>query len=259
MSATPPTAIALTNQSLLAQVVAGVAATNAQYSSLFRPGLRTHPLLYWGDPTTAQVATFGVNPSAAEFTTGRWPQSCLTVAQLDNRLINYFNNPHVPPHRWFDGYENALNILGHSYKRQNKRDTVHLDLSPRATKAMGTLNDTPLLRTLFLQMVSADLQWFLSALALCRNIRGAIMSGTVTNAYYFDKFLLSSLPPSHSLKLKARFGTGTGATALYDLIGPTFKIPVFFCRRSPSDPADKGVLLASEIQRNLFQLKTAGF
>jgi hypothetical protein len=240
-----------TTASLLAQVVADVAATDALYLSLFRPNIDTHPLLYWGNPATARFATFGVNPSAAEFTKNRWPNSSLTVAELDARSVNYFNNPTVPPHPWFDGYETALNILGHSYKKQNHGDTVHLDLSPRATKAMSTVD-----RITFLKMVAADLRWFLSALTLCTQVKAAIMSGSVTGAHYFDEFLCKYLPMGYSLKLNIAFGVGRAATALYTFSGPGFAIPVFFCRKSPS--GDKGELLAGEIYRNLPQLKAAG-
>ena len=65
---------------LFTRVVAGVATTNAQYSSLFRPNINTQPLLYWDDPTTARFAILGVNPSAAEFTKE-------TVAELTRRLL----------------------------------------------------------------------------------------------------------------------------------------------------------------------------
>jgi len=186
------------------KIVADVAATNTEYSDLFVPRRITHPMPFFGDPTTAQFATIGVNPSADEFGSGRWPSS-VTVQELDARCVNYFSNP-VPPNDWFHGYEDpvnknkALNILGHSYMR----DTVHLDLSPRPTISMGTLSKTPVLRTLFLKMASTDMQWFLSALALCSNLKAAIMSGSVTNAHYFDEFLRKHMPSGYTLKLRLR-------------------------------------------------------
>ena len=135
---------------------------------------------------------------------------------------------------WFAGYERppntqgpdeALNILGHSYRT----DTVHLDLSPRATKAMSTVD-----RPSFLGMVSTDLQWFLSVVTLCKNVKAVIMSGSVTNAHYFDEFLSKYLPTGYSLKLNITFATGRGATTLYAFSGPRFTIPVLFCGSSPS-------------------------
>lgn len=251
MATTPTSAAQSNRQNFLAQVVAGIAATNAQYTALFGPNLSIHALPYWGDPISARFATFGVNPSADEFSARRrWPNA-MTVAGLDDRLVNYFTRPTIPHHRWFDGYENALNILGHSYKG-DQPDTVHLDLSPRATKAMGRVD-----RAQFLGMVAADLRWFLSALALCSNAKAAIMSGSVTGAHYFDEFICKYLPSGYSLKLRVAFGTGRGATTLYDISGPGFAIPVFFCRKSPS--ADKGALLAREIHQNVSQLKAARF
>ena len=234
---------------LVQQTLAGVSATNSCYSPLFRPGVSTQPILYFGDPLMAEYATFGVNPSAAEFGKGRWPQSPMTAHQLEPRLVGYFQNTAVSAHSWFKGYETCLNMFGHSYRT----NAVHLDLSPRATVAMRSADPN-----LFLQMIAADMQWFLSALALCGRLKAAIMAGSVTNKFYFDEFLKAYLPPTHSLKLRTRFGSGRrGATALYDLTGPGLNVPVFFCGTSPS--GDKGVRLAGEMQRNLTALKAVGF
>ena len=178
----------------------------------------------------------------------------MTLAQLDDRSVNYFNHS-IPPNDWFDRYDDrvnndkALNILGHSYKS----DTVHLDLTPRATIPVGKVNEKLSLRKRFLEMVITDLQWFVSALALCSSVKAAIMSGTVTKEHYFDEFLCKYLPQGHCLKLKTPFGTGRGATALYELAGPGFTIPVFFCGSSPSDRRNRGKLLA-EVRRALPQL-----
>jgi hypothetical protein len=254
MSTTPGNSVGTLNRhTLLAQVVSGVAATNSQFAALLKPGITAHPILYFGDPTTAQIATFGVNPSADEFARGRWPTT-VTFPQLDSRLVNYFNNPSAPPHRWFDGYDDpatngkALNLLGYSYRS----NAVHLDLSPRATRAMRSAD-----RALFLQMVSGDMRWFLSLLVLCPNLKAAIMSGSVTNAHYIDEFLCKYLPTGYDLKLRIPFSAGRGATALYDLSGPGFSFPVFFCGTSPS--GDKGVRLATEVGKAMPHLKAAGF
>jgi hypothetical protein len=235
-----------------------VSATNGRFADLIPPEINPQPLLYFGDPLTAEIATIGVNPSAKELTWKRWPTRDLTVEQLDRRLVDYFKeNQPFAPHRWFDGYERsanaegpdkALNVLGRSYRT----DTVHLDLSPRPTKAMRSVD-----RTAFLKMVAADLHWFLSALALCTNVKAAIMSGTVTGDLYFDEFLRKYLPADHSLNLKFAIASGRGATALYTLVGPGLMLPVLFCRRGPS--GDNGDLLAREIETRLPQLKASCF
>lgn len=221
---------------------------------------------------TAEFATFGVNPSAAELTWARWPKAKMTAKQLDARQANYFKNPAVRPNDWFNGYEKpsnslqpsrALNLLGHSYRT----DTVHLDFSPRATVPQSTASrrmsrpDFKIFVQRFREMVAADLQWFLSALSLCRNMKAAIMAGAVTNdpRDYLDKFLQAHLPPSHSLRLRQllELKSRPGATALYDLVGPHLNIPVLFVSTSPS--GDRGEKLATEVQRNLPTLKAAGF
>ena len=115
------------------------------------------------------------------------------------------------------------------------------------------------------EMVAADLPWFLSALGLCRNVKAAIMAGTVgkdPKKDYLDTLLQEHLPPLYSLKLRQCFEANKkyGATALYDLTGPTLNIPVFFVSASPSyQKGGKGVRLAKEVQQNLCILKKAGF
>jgi hypothetical protein len=235
----------LARQILLAQIVTNMSATNGQYTSLLTPNPNTYSLPYWGDPSTAQIATFGVNPSAKEFVAGRWPNA-LTIAQLDDRCVRYFVNS-VPPHAWFSGYEKALNILGHSYRE----DSLHLDLSPRATRAMRAVNGP-----LFRQMIAADMTWFLSVLALSSSVKGAIMCGSVTNRFYFDEFLCKHLPSNYRLKPRTP-RSGRGSTAIYDFSGPGFAMPVLFCGTSPS--GDGGVRIVNEVRTLLPQLRAAGF
>ena len=260
---------AASRHALLRQVVTGVGATNQQYSILIPSTINPQPILYFSDPLMAEFATFGVNPAAAELTWNRWPKAKMTVEELDSRLVNYFKNPVVPPNDWFDGYEKpssalgvdkALNLLGHSYRT----DTVHLDLSPRATTPRTTAGkkltkpDFKIFVQRFREMVAADIRWFLLALALCRKVKAAIMAGAVTNDPhdYLDRFLQAHLPPSHSLSLRQPLEPKPyGATALYDFVGPHLNIPVLFVGASPS--RDNGVRLASEVQRNLLTLKTA--
>lgn len=264
-------------QALLQRVVTEVNAvniTNQQYAAakLFPPDINPQPILYFGNPLTAEFATFGVNPAAGELTWSRWPNPTMTVQQLDIRCVEYFKTPTVPPNDWFDDYEKplnslgpdkALNFLGHSYRT----DTVHLDFSPRATVPRTTASKklTKPNYNIFVQhlrqMVVSDLQWFLSALALCRNVKAAIMAGSVTNANrdYLDKFLQAHLP-SHSLTLRQPLGVKGDSgppTALYDLVGPGLSIPVFFVSRGPS--LDHGTKVAREVRRNLCILKKAGF
>jgi hypothetical protein len=52
-------------------------ATNQQYAKakLFPPDINPQPILYFGDPLTAEFATFGANPSADELTWKRWPNN----------------------------------------------------------------------------------------------------------------------------------------------------------------------------------------
>jgi len=238
-----------THLGFLQQLIDNVTATNTQYAALLKPGVNTCPIPYFGNWTTAEFATFGVNPSATEFSGNRWPDSAAGAARLNDRLVNYFSNPVVPAHRWFHGYEKCLNILSHSYQA----DTVHLDLSPRATRGMGSVD-----RDLFIGMVAADLRWFISSLKLCQRAKAAIMSGSVTGRYYMDELLKRHLPEPYTLRLRQRLEDRVrGATSLYELVGPGINMPVLFCSTSPS--GDGGVRLKAEVERTLMELRAAGF
>ena len=252
---------------LLRRVVATVDATNQLYAEakLFPLDINPQPILYFGDPLTAKFATFGVNPAAAELTLPRWPNRTMTVEELDRRKASYFKNPDVTPSRWFDGYDGpskALSFLGHSYRS----DTIHLDFSPRATTPRATAAkklsnlDLRLFVQRFREMVIADLLWFISTLALCPNVKAAIMAGAVTNRRrdYLDQFLQEHLPRTHKLTLRRYLELQRpGATALYDLVGPQLSIPVLFVSASPS--GDRGTKLAREVKRNLDTPRQAGF
>jgi hypothetical protein len=111
---------------------------------------------------------------------------------------------------------------------------------------------------LFMQMVVADLQWFVAALSLCGNVKAAIMAGSVTGKHYMDEFLQRYLPAPYSIRLRSILeDRRRGATSLYVLAGPEINIPVFFCSTSPS--GDRGVRLGAELERNLTELKAVGF
>ena len=282
---TPHTSTAASRQALLQQVLTQVNAvntTNQQYAAakLFPPDINHQPLLYFGDPMTAEFATFGANPSARELTWKRWPNPNMTVQELDAWSVSYFNNH---PHPWFGSYEEirngaspkALNLLGRSYRT----DTVHLDFSPRATVARSTMGsrlkakkitraeyDTFVQR--YREMEAADLPWFLSALTLCQNVKAAIMAGSVGNdpkKDYLDILLQDTLHQAHlpySLKqrpvqlLEPEECPGR-ASALCDLVGPNLSIPVLFVSASPS--YNRGAKVARVVQLNLGVLKNAGF
>ena len=118
--------------------------------SFLKSEINPQPIPYFGNPLIAEFATFGVNPPA-KLTWKRWPVANLTVQHLDTRLVEYFRNRTVPAHPWFDGYDKPLSILRHSY-RSDKADTAHLDLSPRATKAMRKADPE-----CFIKMIAADI------------------------------------------------------------------------------------------------------
>ena len=237
--------------SFLKQAIDTVEKTGARYAAVKKSNVANPPIPYFGNPSTAVIATIGVNPSETEFELGRWCEPIRGADDLDSILIGYFTNATVPPHSWFKGWTNCLSILGHAYER----DSCHLDLSPRATKSMGRQDPA-----LFMDMVFSDLALFFSALKLCTRLRGALMAGSVTKRFYMDEFL-RKYAPGHDfeLRVRTRFEAKRRApTALYNLTGPVRSVPVFFCSSGPG-AWDKGERLASEVRRCVDVLKEIGF
>jgi hypothetical protein len=233
-------------EKLLTQLLAKAAARGENAAIL--PDFKTYPIPYFGNVATASIFTLGVNPSAKEFSSSRsWPKT-INAEDLDYRLTTYFNG-RFAPHPWFAAWESCLMLLGHSYRT----DTVHLDLSPTATKSMRSTN-----RNLFLKMIVSDLMWFLSALALCPKIEAGLMAGSVTGRFYMDEFIRRYLPSDHSLKTHTSLGGAQrGATAVYTLKTSNRSVPLFFCSTSPS--GDRGIRLKQEIMRYRETLATIGF
>jgi hypothetical protein len=100
---------------------------------------KTTPVISFGDFTTSRIATLGINPSSAEFTSGGKlivgekkrlaDEEFGSSSPLDIwfHCKHYFrNNPYWS---WFKHLEELLNQVGASYEE----NACHLDLSPWAT------------------------------------------------------------------------------------------------------------------------------
>jgi hypothetical protein len=228
-----------------------------RYTDLL-PNLRTHPIPYFGNPAHAVVATIGRNPSATEFSffqSTRWSRPELTPQELDQVLCRYFTDPASPPHPWFDTWTYCLKRLGHSYKK----DTVHLDLSPRATRMKR--NASPELKLLFANMIVEDLRWFFDALKLCPYVRVILMAGIVTDVSYIGEFLHDHAPDGYSFQQRSSLGKTPSGPKFYDLSGPDLPVRrVFFFGSGPS-ARDRGVELRKQfhIAVNIDALKSEGF
>ena len=206
----------------------------------------------------AIVATVGVNPSPGEFEGGRPTVPLPTPAHL-GRLITYFSNPAIPPHPWFDPWEDALNLIGRSYRT----DAVHLDISPRATEPMSTCAD----QLLFGQMLHADVAWFFQLLLGLPRLRGLLIAGSLfcLNAQgglrrpHIDSFL-KSVAPTHGFDLsRVRWlNRDRPPTKIYSLMWPDGRsVPVFFCGQSPSGNSPQQ--LVERVRQHSPLLKRLGF
>ena len=139
------------------EIVRSVKESDRSFSNLYsyNYSLR-HPIVFFGDIENAEVLTLGVNPSPGEFKqpedtdpeNRNWPLE-MSSAQLALRLVNYFRDWRTPPYKWFTPLETILRSKNCSYQF----NAAHIDLSPRATLAMGRFNDAP---GQFLNMVKKD-------------------------------------------------------------------------------------------------------
>jgi hypothetical protein len=233
---------------LEAAVVRDTLALVARTQERFEPLMRAidwHPIPFFGALTSARVVTFGLNPSAGEFSSARgWP-TALSPEQLATRLVNYFRDGRE--HRWFQPWIQVLALLGASYRR----DAAHIDLSPRPTASAGTFRSEPR-KSLFLDMLRTDAPLWIEALDKAPDVRLILLAGSATNKYYINEFIQSELRTvGVALTPRWRRGAGEGQTVLQTLTLPSGRsIPIFFCSTGPTVP---GVLVEAA-RRNLSHL-----
>lgn len=228
-----------------------------RYGNLMQANLVTHPIPYFGRLSNAKVVTLGLNPSSKEFTNNRnWPQS-ITSESLRDRLCGYFDSVAPPPHRFFKPWSDALIHINASYKL----DTVHLDLSPRATRAASQFGFDPL-RSLFLEMLISDAFIWLEAIEAMESIEIILAAGSATNHYYINEFIQSELRDK-GVRLEGdwRRGNGPGQTVFHMLILPNGrKVPMFFCSTGPAarhNPNGQGHDLIQAVRSHAMEINMA--
>ena len=224
----------------MARVLKDTQQSGSEYAHFSRSGVTTHPIPFFGDAQSAKVLTVGVNPSAAEFVKKRvWPAE-LEAIELADRLCRYFVSAPAPPHPWFRTWTEALAVLDISYREA----AAHLDLSPRATVAMGSISNWQE----FASMVERDARWFFQLLTLPQAPRLILIAGCVTKRWYIDEFI-ARIAPAHGYELKGYSQkTGEGRIGHLKLIGPAYEVPVFFCSVSPS--GNKRRVLVSRVREH---------
>jgi hypothetical protein len=169
-----------------------------------------------------------------------------------NRKVLYYES-------WFGVWECALKHIGRSYFK----DTLHLDLSPRATIPVGSCPDRPL----FVNMVAADIKWFFTLLAGLPQIRGLLVAGSSwcmtrngkAGAAYLDRIIREAGPEFGFELAKVKVFQQSGPkVALYRLSRPNGdSIPMFFCGASPSSNSPRELIRA--VQQHAAHLKHLGF
>lgn len=223
--------------------------SNADFDELFRVGLFTHAIPFFGDVSTAEVITVGVNPSADEFVKNKWPNEQMTPDQLGVRCNEYFLDG--SRHTWFTEWEKALQHLHVSYRTGS---AAHIDLSPRATESMSGLQKRKL-GPRFIEMIEHDLPLFFEVLTECKKAKLILLAGSVTGRWYANE-LLEKLAPKHGFQLEGRFSRtehrGLGKVCTQRLTGKKFDLPVFFCSSSPSDK--NGCLLEARVSQHAPEL-----
>jgi hypothetical protein len=219
-------------EQLVAELQQHVKNTASRYGGIHKRGVLTHPIPFFGDLATASVVTVGVNPSATEFNTGRWP-SALAPAELTERLLRYFQRE---PHPWFERWETALRTIGVSYRQ----DAAHVDISPRATVSEAVRVDP----RAWEQMLTDDLPWMVRFIAAAPRVRLIMMAGAATSALYVNEFVAKKLPLELA-RLEGSLSRPAGRAKVrhHEIVIGTRRIPVWFCSSSPSDRSNPELLL----------------
>jgi hypothetical protein len=230
-----------------------VSFTSPRYSALLKAGTVTHPIACFGQLTSAVVITVGLNPSATEFKSDRLWSPVLGHVALTERCRDYFSaKAPCRSHAWFKPWSDGLTSIGVSYEDGS---AVHLDLSPRATRSVSSLN-TSADQGLFLEMVERDLWVFFATMQLCKNARLILMAGSVTGKYYMNEFL-QRFAPNYGYDLDRPFNRndqrGKGKISWHCLSGPDRQLPVFFCSSSPS--VGENTMLPQRLRENAPVLK----
>ncbi len=212
--------------------------SNGKYMSLFAGGKERPPIFFFGNPEGAVAATIGVNPSTTEFEATRgWTSQFFEPNPLLLRCNSYFDSHlGVQPHEWFDTWKTFLTILGCSYGKTQR--TIHLDFSPRATLSMGTLQkQSKETESLFLDLIRADLRYFVEQIRAYKSIEYLYLAGSVTKKYYAIDFLKREADRL-GIELEAIIpfqSAGPGSYGLYNLdVGDNKIRKLFFCSTSPS-------------------------
>jgi hypothetical protein len=138
------------------------------YGPILRPGIPLHPVPFFGVIEKARVITVGLNPSSTEFEdAGRWSRSPLSPHELTRRLVDYFRQPHAPPHHWFAELQWSLEILQCPYNFA----AAHVDISPWTTYSPTYLqNNLPAVSNLYNQMIDAGNEnWLPRTLEFCKD------------------------------------------------------------------------------------------
>lgn len=219
-----------------------ITSTDRSYRGLF-PDMRAFPpIFFFGNPENAVAATLGVNPSAQEFSASRSWHKSVTTKSLIERCKSYFDSPYgVPPHPWFEPWEEFLKKTGLSYYESPR--AVHLDISPRATRAMGTLNSKEQIE-LFLSLGQNDLKYFVLQLSANPQITHLYAAGSITKKYYIIEFLEKYTKKHFLQTIKPFQRGGQGSVGLYTLdVGDKVKRYLFFCSTSPSSRTGKDQLI----------------
>jgi hypothetical protein len=226
----------------VAKVIADTQASAHEYVGFNRSGIPTQPIPFFGDVETASVLTVGVNPSAKEFVNRAWPAQQMTATKLADRLCHYFVSAPAPAHPWFDTWSAALAHLDVSYLH----GAAHVDLSPRATVAMGSISNWQH----FARMVERDARWFFELLALREAPRVILIAGCVTKRWFINDFI-ARIASTYGYELadKAeKSGEGRVGFLCLRLLGRSGGIPVFFCSVSPS--GRKRQILVDRVREN---------
>jgi|SRR6266850_1178979 len=198
------------------------------------------PIPFFGNVLNARVLTVGVNPSNTEFDLSRKWSEAVTVAIWQERLLNYFLQPAIPSHRWFETWSICLELLEVSYAGSS---AAHIDISPRATAPML---DKATNKPLFRAMVEQDVKWFFELLSNLSQVQLLLVAGPIPRANG-GKQQLADFIREHGASHGATWGENETLPKLVTTGHPN-GIPVFVCPHEPN--VDGLYAMVRQVYRN---------
>ena len=192
-------------------------------------GRSWQPIPFFGFLNSAIVITVAMNPSGAEFASGRRWRAEMPAAELAQRLHGYFTSADPPPYGWFREKcePPAIRRRGLTFANGG---LAHVDAFAIPTGPVTPIKE-PLLN------LAKRMDWTMfEALKLATRARVLVVTGSLTGSYYLHRWI-AERGAAYGVALDRRPEQPSGgdfAGAYTVSFANGRKVPMLFTSRGPS-------------------------